>query len=192
MLARSRSARRSTTGPSSPSRTALGSSAPVRTVTRSDPQPLVPNVTVAGSVQSEIGCPGDWDPACNVSDLTFDTSDGLWKGTWSIPEGQYEWKVAVNDSWDVNYGAGGAAGGRKRPPQRACRRCQRSFTWNQVTHVPSVAPALMLAGRGQVWTATPRSTRPSTSSMPHAVSASRVWAPALGATAARSGVGLRA
>jgi len=109
----------------------------VRTVTRSAPEPLVPNVTVAGSVQSEIGCPGDWDPACNVSDLTFDTSDGLWKGTWLIPEGQYEWKVAVNDSWDVNYGAGGAAGGGNVPLSVPAGGASVTFLWDQISHIPS-------------------------------------------------------
>ena len=83
----------------------------VRTVNRVAPVPLVNSVTVAGSLQSEIGCPGDWDPACAASHLTFDTTDGLWKGTLTLPAGDYEWKVAINDSWDVNYGAGGAAGG---------------------------------------------------------------------------------
>ncbi len=110
---------------------------PVRTVTRSDPQPLVPNVTVAGSVQSELGCPGDWDPACNVSDLTFDTSDGLWKGTWTVPEGEYEWKVAINDSWDVNYGAGGAAGGGNLPLSVPAGGAEVTFVWDQISHIPS-------------------------------------------------------
>ena len=53
----------------------------VRTVTRTAPEPLVHSVTVAGSLQSEMGCPADWDPACAASHLTFDTNDGLWKGT---------------------------------------------------------------------------------------------------------------
>lgn len=109
----------------------------VRTVTRSAPVPLVPNVTVAGNVQSELGCPGDWDPACNVSDLTFDTSDGLWKGTWTVPAGDYEWKVAVNDSWDVNYGAGGAAGGGNIPLSVPAGGAQVTFVWDQITHIPT-------------------------------------------------------
>ena len=66
----------------------------VRTVNRVAPVPLVPSVTVAGSLQSEMGCPADWDPACDASDLTFDTSDGLWKKTVTLPAGDYEWKVA--------------------------------------------------------------------------------------------------
>ncbi len=109
----------------------------VRTVTRSAPEPLVPNVTVAGNVQSELGCPGDWDPACNVSDLTFDTSDGLWKGTWTVPAGDYEWKVAVNDSWDVNYGSGGAAGGGNLPLSVPTGGASVTFVWDQISHIPS-------------------------------------------------------
>ena len=47
---------------------------PVRSVTRTEPQPLVNSVTVAGDVQSEIGCAADWNPACADSHLTFDTA----------------------------------------------------------------------------------------------------------------------
>lgn len=32
-------------------------------------------VTVGASFQSELGCPGDWDPACVFSHLTFDVND---------------------------------------------------------------------------------------------------------------------
>ena len=46
---------------------------PIRTVTRTAPQPLVNSVTVAGSLQNEIGCPADWDPACTASHLAFNT-----------------------------------------------------------------------------------------------------------------------
>ncbi|MGH2537129.1 MAG: extracellular solute-binding protein, partial [Candidatus Promineifilaceae bacterium] len=36
-------------------------------------------VNVPGSYQAAAGCAADWDPACDASDLTFDTGDGLWK-----------------------------------------------------------------------------------------------------------------
>ncbi len=108
----------------------------VRTVTRTEPQPLVPSVTVAGSLQSEMGCPADWDPACDASDLTFDTTDGLWKGTFTLPAGSYAWKVAINNSWDINYGAGGAAGGSDIPLVLEAES-QVTFVWDQVTHIPT-------------------------------------------------------
>ena len=110
---------------------------PVRSVIRTEPAPLVGSVTVAGAVQSEIGCAADWDPACSDSHLTFDTADGLWKGTWTLPAGTYEYKVAIDDSWTVNYGAGGAAGGSNLvltvPPGGA----SVTFVWDQVSHVVS-------------------------------------------------------
>ena len=108
----------------------------VRTVNRVAPVPLVPSATVAGSLQSEMGCPADWDPACDASDLTFDTSDGLWKKTVTLPAGDYEWKIAVNNSWDVNYGAGGAAGGSNLALSLATQSSV-TFVWDQVSKIPT-------------------------------------------------------
>jgi glycosidase len=108
----------------------------VRTVNRVAPVPLVSSVTVAGSLQSEMGCPADWNPACDASDLTFDTSDGLWKKTVTLPAGEYEWKIAVNNSWDVNYGAGGAAGGSNIALSLATPSSV-TFVWDQVSKIPT-------------------------------------------------------
>jgi alpha-amylase len=115
-------------------------SAPV-TVTTAPPQPAVGSVTVAGSLQSELGCPDDWLPDCAATHLAFDTSDGLWHGTFTLPAGDYEWKVAIDDSWTVNYGAGGAAGGGNLALSVPAGGASYVFTWDQVTHVPSVSPA---------------------------------------------------
>ncbi len=68
------------------------------------PPPGATSVTVAGSHQSELGCPGDWMPDCATTHLTFDADDGVWQGAWSIPAGAYEYKAALDDTWDVNYG----------------------------------------------------------------------------------------
>ena len=66
------------------------------------PDPL--SVTVAGSLQSEAGCAGDWDPACAATHLVYDSADDVWQGTFSLPAGSYEYKAALNDSWTENYG----------------------------------------------------------------------------------------
>ena len=115
-------------------------SAPV-TVTTAEPQPAVDSVTLVGSLQSEIGCPADWQPDCAASHLTFDSTDGRWHGTFTLDAGDYEWKVAIDDSWDVNYGAGGASGGGNLALSVPADGTAYVFTWDQVTHVPSVAPA---------------------------------------------------
>ena len=61
-------------------------------------------VNVAGSLQSELGCPGDWQPDCAATHLTYDAGDDVWQGTFSLPAGSYEYKAALNDSWTENYG----------------------------------------------------------------------------------------
>ena len=66
--------------------------------------PIPASVTIAGSLQSELGCAGDWDPACAATHLTYDAADDVWQGTWNVPAGSYEYKAALNDSWTENYG----------------------------------------------------------------------------------------
>ena len=69
------------------------------------------SVTIAGSLQSELGCPGDWDPACAATHLTYDAGDGVWQGTWTVPAGSYEYKAALNNTWDENYGVNAQSNG---------------------------------------------------------------------------------
>jgi alpha-amylase len=112
-------------------------SAPI-TVTTAEPKPARDHVTLVGSLQTEAGCDSDWNPACVSSRLAFDKTDGQWHGTFTLPAGDYEWKIAINDSWDENYGAGGAAGGENLKLSVPADGTRYRFTWNQVTHVPSV------------------------------------------------------
>ncbi len=75
-------------------------------------------VSVPGSHNTEMGCPEDWAPACAEAQLSLDARDLVWKGTWaagSLPAGRYDYKAAVDGSWDENYGAGGAPGGANIP-----------------------------------------------------------------------------
>ncbi len=69
------------------------------------------SVTIAGSLDTAIGCAGDWDPACAAAHLTYDANDDVWQGTWTIPAGSYEYKAALNNAWDENYGLHAAPGG---------------------------------------------------------------------------------
>ncbi|GAB3548024.1 hypothetical protein GCM10027404_11170 [Arthrobacter tumbae] len=83
----------------------------VRTVTLGDPVVTQPGaVSVPGSLNSEMGCPGDWDPACDQAQMTLG-EDGLWRLTVDLPAGTYMYKAAINRSWDENYGAGGGPNG---------------------------------------------------------------------------------
>ncbi|MCP4429209.1 MAG: alpha-amylase [Chloroflexi bacterium] len=73
------------------------------------------SVALVGSLQTEIGCAGDWDPACAASELHFDAEDDVWQAVWNVPAGNYEFKVALNDTWDESYGANAQPGGANIP-----------------------------------------------------------------------------
>ena len=69
------------------------------------------SVAVPGSHNSEMGCPGDWDPACDQAQLTLDPKDQVWKRTYTLPAAPYAYKAAIDRKWDENYGAGGVKDG---------------------------------------------------------------------------------
>ncbi len=66
--------------------------------------PAPSSVTIAGSLQSELGCPGDWQPECGSTHLSFDANDGVWQGSFDVPAGDWFYKAPVNDNWGENYG----------------------------------------------------------------------------------------
>ncbi|SDL51742.1 pullulanase-type alpha-1,6-glucosidase [Tessaracoccus oleiagri] len=69
-------------------------------------------VSVPGSHNTEMGCPGDWQPDCAEAQLSLDAKDSIWKRTYdALPAGDYEYKAAINNAWDENYGAGGVRDG---------------------------------------------------------------------------------
>jgi hypothetical protein len=70
-----------------------------------------PTVAVVGTLQSELGCPGDWDPACEQTYLEYDAADDVYQRTFAVPAGSWEYKAALNNSWDENYGANATPGG---------------------------------------------------------------------------------
>ena len=65
--------------------------------------------TVAGSFQHEIGSCSDWQPACADANLTLG-ADGWWRGTFTLSAGSYQYKVALNNNWDVSYGDNAGSG----------------------------------------------------------------------------------
>jgi pullulanase-type alpha-1,6-glucosidase len=91
------------------------------------------SVTIAGSLQSELGCPGDWQPACASTQLAYDAGDDVWQGAWSVPAGSFEYKAALNGSWDENYGAGGVANGANIALTRAAAGSVK-FYYDHKTH----------------------------------------------------------
>jgi Ca2+-binding RTX toxin-like protein len=81
--------------------------APARVLATAQPV----SVTVVGDFQSELGCPGDFQPDCAATQLTYDANDDVWQGMFVLPAGQWQYKVALNGSFDENYGANAAVNG---------------------------------------------------------------------------------
>lgn len=67
-------------------------------------------VNLPGSYQDKAGCGAAWDPACEATALE-EGDDGLYRLTVQLPAGDYEYKVALDGAWTVNYGSDGAQDG---------------------------------------------------------------------------------
>ncbi|GAB6940479.1 pullulanase-type alpha-1,6-glucosidase [Isoptericola variabilis] len=114
-----------------------------------EPEPEIDLVTVPGSHNSEMGCAGEWTPDCEGARLT-ERPDGVWEGTFDLPAGDYEYKVAVNGSWDVNYGVGGVRDGGNATYSHDGGEV--TFYWDPVSHdfsSTAQGPVVTLAGSFQ-------------------------------------------
>ena len=110
-------------------------------VALADHQPDPVDVTVAGSFQNEAGCSGDWQPDCGATRLIHDAAAGMWQGSFALPAGSYEAKVAINNGWDENYGQGGAQNGANIPFTVPAGGAPASFSYNPNTHVLTITVA---------------------------------------------------
>ncbi|MBN1963607.1 MAG: pullulanase-type alpha-1,6-glucosidase, partial [Anaerolineae bacterium] len=102
------------------------------------PPPAAPpgpqSVTIAGTMQSELGCPSDWQPDCEATFLTYDPDDDVWQGEWELPADDYEYKAALNASWDPeNYGLNATEHGPNIPLSVPEDRLVRFF-YDHKTH----------------------------------------------------------
>ncbi len=94
---------------------------------------------VSGDFQSEIGCPGDWAPDCLRSWLEDPDGDGVYTfTTLYIPAGDYQAKVALNQTWDENYGLDGAAGGDNIPFSVPADGHEVTFTYDSASHAITI------------------------------------------------------
>lgn len=84
-----------------------------------------------GSYQAAVGCPTDWDPACDLT-LMEDQGDGIYTLTLAIPAGTYELKVAINKAWDESYGLDGGA---DNIPLALDADSNVTFTYDDNTHL---------------------------------------------------------
>jgi pullulanase-type alpha-1,6-glucosidase len=105
----------------------------ILTVTAGGAAPQPNSVTVAGSLQSELGCSDDWQPACATTHLGFDNTDGIWEASFNVPAGNWEYKAPLNDSWDVNYGLHAQPNGSNIPLNLSAAKAVK-FYFDNGTH----------------------------------------------------------
>jgi len=85
------------------------------------PKPNPDTVNIPGTHQDELGCPGEWQPDCVNTMLTYDLEDDVWQGTFEIqPNNDSDkkgprYKAALNGKWDENYGVNATRGGADIP-----------------------------------------------------------------------------
>lgn len=106
------------------------------------------SVTLAGDFLSELGCPSDWMPNCFLTNLTFDPPSNVWYGIFSIPQGNWQFKAIINNSWAENYGDGGVLNGANIPLNVSSDK-KILFRYDPVTHITTTTPidySIILAG----------------------------------------------
>jgi pullulanase-type alpha-1,6-glucosidase len=88
---------------------------------RADDTPAPETVVIPGTLQSELGCSGDWQPDCINTALTYDAEDDVWQGIFTVQPNDDQdkkgprYKAALNGSWGENYGKNAARNGADIP-----------------------------------------------------------------------------
>ncbi|MBE2224452.1 MAG: hypothetical protein IAF02_23125, partial [Anaerolineae bacterium] len=102
---------------------------------------------VPGSYQGEVGCPKtmlstdefDWSPDCLQTLLQDPDNDGIYEyRTTLIPVGNYEAKVALNQSWAENYGDEGAPGGSNIAFVVTKDNAEVLFSWDSESKIMTI------------------------------------------------------
>ena len=120
-----------------------GLAAPQPRVQAQDTAPPT-SVTIAGTVQSKLGCAADWQPACDKTFLRYDPAADVWSATFDLPAGDYEYKAALNGSWDENYGAKAQRGGGNIPLSLGADSTV-TFLYSHVSHAVVDSASTQLA-----------------------------------------------
>ncbi|QIK84848.1 pullulanase-type alpha-1,6-glucosidase [Sanguibacter sp. HDW7] len=89
-------------------------------------------VNIAGSLNSEMGCAGDWSADCADAVLTQQVGS-VFSQTFTLPAGSYEYKVTIDGSWDENYGTDRTVGSGNIPLVLA-KETAVTFVYDDASH----------------------------------------------------------
>ena len=114
--------------------TAISLTVPTAVAVAAD-TPVQPDaVSVPGDFGNEVGCGSDWQPDCDQVQLTRRTNDDVWSATLAIAAGTYNYKVAIDKSWDVSYGQGGSPSGGNIALTVPAGGAEVTFYYDNITH----------------------------------------------------------
>jgi LPXTG-motif cell wall-anchored protein len=80
---------------------------PVLVASPAQAAPVLPtSVSIAGDLNTAMGCSGDWQPDCPQAQLTKGPDD-IFRGIYSLPPGAYQYKAAIDSGWTESHGQHG-------------------------------------------------------------------------------------
>lgn len=92
------------------------------------------SVTVTGDLQSEAGCPTDFDPACALTHMVQSSADSIWRFSESLPTGNYQYLAALNDSFAERYGKNATLSGPQIDLSIPSGPSTVRFYYDDITH----------------------------------------------------------
>lgn len=115
-------------------------------------------VVIAGTIQTQLGCAGDWLPDCENTALSYDATSGTWVGSFDLTAGTYEYTITVNGTWDVSFGVNGASGMGTNYSLILVQDASATFVFDPVTKLTTVEsegiappPSASEAGKLVIW-----------------------------------------
>ncbi|GAB3565498.1 hypothetical protein GCM10027405_22840 [Arthrobacter alkaliphilus] len=89
-------------------------------------------VAIAGDFSTLLGAPEDWAPQYDEVQMKFNSRRKVWTLSTTLPAGFYTYKIALNRSWDENYGAFGVRDGANHELKHDGGKI--TFTYDHATH----------------------------------------------------------
>jgi hypothetical protein len=133
----------STTATVPPTPAATNSATATSTATTQSGTPV--SVSFPGTIAGTLGG-AEWTPSDPVVQAV-NNGNGIWTLTATLPPGTFEFKAALNGSWDVNFGLGGVANG-DNIPLTLDQESAVTFVYEQATNaVYAMVDGEVVAGR---------------------------------------------
>jgi hypothetical protein len=88
---------------------------------------------IVGTIQSAIVAGNNWDPASSTAIMRDYKFNNVYEYTANVPKGNYEFKVTLGPSWDINYGLNGEQNG-PNIPLNVAYDTKITFYYDSVSH----------------------------------------------------------